>query len=259
MEVIFLGTGTSQGLPLIADPNTALDLKNPRNWRTRSSIHVTLGAYHLQIDAAPEFRLQCLREDIAQVDTFILTHGHSDHLMGMDDLRRFCDLLGGALPVYASAAEGLPRIETVFYYALQQKDRPIGYPFFKTNPMPASLTVPGGCVHSTLLPHGKIEVLGLVFEEAMSGKRVAYYSDCHEVPPGAKALAAGVDVLIIDGLRHKPHSTHMTVAAAIAVAEEVKAKATYLTHLGVCMDHEKESAKLPAGVYLAYDGLRLTI
>ena len=171
MEVIFLGTGTSQGVPMIAQPESDCDFDNPKNWRTRTSIHVEMGGHHIQVDAAPEFRMQCINNGIGQIDTFILTHGHADHVLGMDDLRRFCYLNGGtALPVYSSE-EGLARVEAIFPYAMSDKPITKGYPAFETRLMPKELELPGGTVESVMLPHGKIEVLGLVFTEAETGKK----------------------------------------------------------------------------------------
>ena len=110
MEVIFLGTGTSQGVPMIACGCAVCRSEDPRNRRTRTSIHVVMDGLHVQVDAAPEFRLQCLQNKIPAVDSFILTHGHADHVLGMDDLRRFCDLRGGeALPVHTTT-EGAARL-----------------------------------------------------------------------------------------------------------------------------------------------------
>src|SRR5262245_7944085 len=110
MEVIFLGSGTSQGVPMIACDCEVCTSIDPRNHRTRSSIHVVMDGLHVQVDASPEFRLQCLREKVEQLDFFILTHGHADHVIGMDDLRRFCDLKGGnAIDVYTTE-EGMARI-----------------------------------------------------------------------------------------------------------------------------------------------------
>src|SRR5512133_285878 len=118
MEVIFLGTGTSQGVPMIACDCAVCTSTDPRNRRTRASIHVVMDGFHVQVDASPEFRLQCLREGVARLDLFILTHGHADHVAGMDDLRRFCDLLGGlALPVYTTQ-EGMGRVAAMFPYAM---------------------------------------------------------------------------------------------------------------------------------------------
>ena len=106
---------------MIAHPKDGCDLDNPKNWRTRCSIHVEMGGQYLQVDASPEFRLQCVNNGITEVDTFILTHPHADHILGMDDLRRFCDLKGGvALPVYSSPA-GLARIKEIFPYAIMDK------------------------------------------------------------------------------------------------------------------------------------------
>lgn len=258
MDIIFLGTGTSQGVPLIAQPDGFCDLADPRNWRTRSSVHVILGGHHLQIDAAPEFRMQCLQNDIRRVDSFILTHGHADHVLGMDDLRRFCDLSGGqALPVY-STREGLERVKTIFPYAI--RDRPVvkGYPAFSLRPMPPTLELPGGAVHSVLLPHGPVDVLGLLFQER-SGARFAYFTDCAIVTPEAIEMAHGADVVVLDGLRYLPHPSHMNVDMALQVAEQIAGKKTYLIHMTCNIDHAELSARLPAGVLLSYDGLRCSI
>lgn len=258
MKIYFMGTGTSQGVPLIAHENPLLDLQDARNWRTRSSIHVDFDGYHVQVDASPEFRIQCLRENIQRVDSFILTHGHADHIVGMDDLRRFCDILGNAMPVYATKAEGIPRIEAVFPYALNKKKVQKGYPVFDVNLMPEVLEVPNGKIYSTPLPHGKIQVLGLIFVDHQ-GKRVAYYCDCHAVPPQAKELAFKADVLIIDGLRHEPHATHLTVKEAVEIGQELQVGHTYLTHIGATIDHQRESALLPKNASLSYDGLVLSL
>jgi phosphoribosyl 1,2-cyclic phosphate phosphodiesterase len=259
MEVIFMGTGTSQGVPMIACHCEVCTSGDPRNQRTRSSIHVVMDGLHVQVDAAPEFRLQCLREKIEQMDFFILTHGHADHLAGMDDLRRFCDLLGGtALTVYTTT-EGLARVRSVFPYAIAEKPVAKGYAAFKLLEMPAVLELPQGTIRSTLLPHGSINSLGLVFEERSSGKKFAYYNDCKSVPPQAVDLAKGAQVVVLDGLRPDSHPTHMNIAEACAVALEIGAPLSYLTHLTHLIEHSEWSAKIPAGVQLAYDGLRLKV
>jgi phosphoribosyl 1,2-cyclic phosphate phosphodiesterase len=259
MEVIFLGTGTSQGVPMIACPCAVCNSTDPRNHRTRASIHVVMDGLHVQVDAAPEFRLQCLREKITQLDLFILTHGHADHVVGMDDLRRFCDLIGGqALTVY-STEEGMARVRSIYPYAVA--DRPVakGYAAFKLNPMPARLELPQGSIESTPLPHGSIGSLGLVFTERSSGKRFAYYTDCKTVPDAAKALARGADAIVLDGLRPLPHPSHMSIEEAVAVARELNSPRTFLTHLTHLNDHAELTAALPPGVTPAFDGLRLQL
>lgn len=259
MEVVFLGTGTSQGVPMIACDCAVCTSPDPRNRRTRSSIHVTMGDLHVQVDATPEFRLQCVRENIRQLDVFILTHGHADHVTGMDDLRRFCDLIGGeALTVYTTD-EGMSRVLSIFPYAIAERPVSKGYAAFKLLEMPPALEFPQGTIRSTLLPHGGVNTLGLVFEEKRSGKKFVYYNDCKRLPREAVALAKGADVVVLDGLRPAPHPTHMNIAEACAAAAEIGAPLSYLTHLTHAIDHGPFEATLPAGVKLAYDGLRVRL
>ena len=259
MELIFLGTGTSQGVPMIACECTVCRSPDPRNRRSRASVHVEMDGLHVQVDASPEFRLQCLREDIRQLDLFILTHGHADHVVGMDDLRRFCDLRDGtALTVYGTE-EGLGRVAAIYPYALGERPRARGYAAFRLTPMPARLELPQGTIDATLLPHGGINTLGLVFTERSSGRRLAYYTDCKTVPPEAVALARGADVLVLDGLRPLPHPSHLSLEEAVEVAREIGARRTLLTHLTHLSDHATLAASLPEGVAPAHDGLRITL
>ncbi len=258
MEVIFLGTGTSHGIPMIACDCAVCTSTDPRNQRTRSSVHVIMDGLHVQVDAAPEFRLQCVRERINHIDLFILTHGHADHVVGMDDLRRFCDARDQALPVYSSD-EGMARVLAIYPYAIL--DRPVmkGYAAFRLNEMPAKLTFPQGTIESTLLPHGGVNTLGLVFTEASSGRRFAYYTDCKRVPAEAVELARHADVVVLDGLRPQEHPTHMSINEALAAAATLKGGQTFLTHMAHTVDHATVEATLPAGVKLAYDGLRVRL
>lgn len=259
MEVIVLGSGTSQGVPMIGCPCAVCHSPDPRNRRTRTSIHVVMDGLHVQVDAAPEFRLQCLAQDITQVDLFILSHGHSDHIVGMDDLRRFCDMRGGAaLPVYTNP-DGQDRIRAVFPYAVLDRARVRGYPAFQLHLLPAVLDLPQGTIQSTLLPHGSLETLGLVFTERSSGRRFAYYTDCKALTPEAVRLARGADALIIDGLRPLPHPSHLSIEEAIAAARDLGVQRAWLTHLTHLSDHAETEAALPPGTLLAYDGLRIRL
>ena len=259
MEVIFLGTGTSQGVPMIACDCAVCTSTDPRNQRTRASVHVVMDGLHVQVDAAPEFRVQCLREKIQQLDLFILTHGHADHIAGMDDLRRFCDLHGGtALTVYTTE-EGMTRTRAMYPYAMNERPVSKGYAAFKLVAMPPEFDLPQGTIHSTPLPHGGVDSLGLVFTERSSGKKFVYYTDCKSVPPAAVALARGADAVVLDGLRPKPHPSHMSINEAVAAARDIAAPQTWLTHLTHLSDHATLAASLPDGVQPAYDGLRLTI
>ncbi len=258
MEVIFLGTGTSQGVPMIGCNCAVCVSTDPRNSRTRTSIHVVMDGLRVQVDASPEFRLQCVREKINHLDVFILTHGHADHLAGMDDLRRFCDHGARAITVYTTG-EGKGRVAAMFPYAIGDRPASKGYPAFKLADLPPVLEFPQGRIHSTLLPHGPVSTLGLVFEEKSSGKKFAYYSDCKGVPPAAVALAKDAAAVCLDGLRPDPHPTHMSISEACVVAAEIACPATYLTHMTHSVEHAEWSTKLPRGVQLAYDGLRLRL
>lgn len=259
MEVIFLGTGTSQGVPMIACECPVCTSNDPRNARTRASIHVVMDGLHVQVDAAPELRLQCLRERIQAMDLFILTHGHADHIAGMDDLRRFCDLLGGtALTVY-STEEGMGRVLAIYPYAMAERPISRGYAAFKLLAMPPMLDLPQGTIHSTLLPHGGLNTLGLVFTEKSTGARLAYYTDCKRVPREAVELAHGADALVLDGLRPQPHPSHLSIDEAVAVAAEIGARQTWLTHLTHLSDHATVARSLPPTIAPAYDGLRLKL
>jgi phosphoribosyl 1,2-cyclic phosphate phosphodiesterase len=259
MEAVFLGTGTSQGVPLIACDCAVCRSTDPRNKRTRASIHVVMDGLHVQVDASPEFRLQCVRENIRQLDVFILTHGHADHIAGMDDLRRFCDLIGGnALNVY-STDEGMGRVLSMYPYAMSEKPISKGYAAFRLVEMPPVMELPQGTIQSTLLPHGGVNTLGLVFTERSTGTKFVYYTDCKRVPREAMELAKGAAGVVLDGLRPEPHPSHMSISEAVAVAKEIGAPRTWLTHLTHLNDHAELATSLPPGIEPAFDGLRIKL
>lgn len=260
MEIIVLGSGTSHGVPMIACDCAVCRSADPRDTRTRASVHVIMNGLRIQIDATPEFRVQVLRESIPSIDLFILTHGHADHILGMDDLRRYCDLRSdGTLPVYCRE-EGEERIRAIYPYALKPPGTaPDGYARFDLRRLPARLELPEGVIESTLLPHGRIDTLGLVFTEAGTGRRFAYYTDCKTVPPAARELARGVDLLLLDGLRPSPHPTHLSIPEALAVAEDISPKKIYLTHLSHAVAHRHEELHLSNRAMFAYDGLRFLL
>jgi phosphoribosyl 1,2-cyclic phosphate phosphodiesterase len=259
MELIFLGTGTSHGVPMIGCHCGVCRSADPRNQRGRSSVHVVMDGLHVQVDAAPEFRLQCVREDLGRIDHFILTHEHADHMAGMDDLRRFCDFKGGeAMDVFSTPA-GLQRMRDVFPYAIMDKPVSRSYVAFRLHQMPERLELPQGVIESTLLPHGRVQTLGLVFTERSSGRKLAYFTDCKTVTARGVELARGADLVVLDGLRPQDHPTHMTISEAVAMAALIGAPSNYLTHLTHHVDHGPIEASLPEGVRLAYDGLRVRL
>jgi len=258
MKITFMGTGTSQGVPVIGGSKTAIDLTNPKNWRTRASAHIEIAGKHVQIDAAPEFRLQCLKNDIDWIDLFILTHGHADHIVGMDDLRRFCDRLeDNILPVYSNLY-GIERIKAMFPYALGSRPTEKGYPCFKVSEMPSEIELGGGAkVRAVSLPHGPVETLGLIFEER--GKKLAYFTDCKLITPEAAELARGADVLVIDALRPKVHPSHLCVEEAIEYSRALNAQTAYFTHTTTHIDYGVWEPNLPSPCHIAYDGLTIEL
>lgn len=264
MEITLLGTGTSQGVPLIplhrADANRDLDLNEPKNWRNRSCAHVVSDGEHIQIDAGQEFRISCLKFGVPAVDCVFLTHEHADHILGIDDLRRFCDMRNGeAIPLWTTRA-GKQRVKEIYPYAIRKCSKQ-GYVALEPKVAKEDFRLAGGTrVRTTLLPHGPHFIsLGIVFEEKSTGARFAYYTDCNVVPDEAVELARGVDVLVIDALRHNKHPTHLSFDEAIAAAQKIGAKRTFFTHMTCHIDYVRDSAKLPPNIFLGYDGLRITI
>ena len=255
LTITFLGTGTSQGVPIIGCDCEVCTSADPRDKRLRASIHVETPESAWVVDTGPDFRTQALRENIRRLDAVVYTHSHTDHIMGFDDLRPFCH--GGFdIPIYASA-ETMGDLERVFYFAFNGENRWPGY----VRPLPHVVDGEFSLGGTTITPlpvlHGRARVNGYLFSR--DGVRLAaYLSDCKVVPPAVIERIAGVRHLIVDALRNEPHPTHMNVAEALELSKIVAPERTWFTHLSHDMSHAKVEAALPENVRVAFDGLKIS-
>lgn len=255
-DMIFLGTGTSHGIPMVGCECAVCTSSNPKNRRTRSSVILGCPQGNLLIDTAPELRLQMVREGIRSADAILFTHHHVDHLFGLDDTRRFPKFNGGGpTPVFCSE-EVCDEIHLRFSYIfdpLALRFPAGGVPKLDIHVVEPNVEfdVLGARVLPLLLHHGIFRILGF---------RVgnwAYCTDVKAIPPESMHHLAGLDTLIIGCLRFKPHPAHMGLDEALAVLDTLRPKRAFFTHCTHDFEHEAVNAMLPENVRLAYDGLYL--
>ncbi|MCP4849829.1 MAG: MBL fold metallo-hydrolase [Verrucomicrobiaceae bacterium] len=253
----FLGTGTSVGVPMIGCACETCSSEDPRDQRLRCSILVETPELCLLVDAGPDLRQQCLREGISRLDGVLITHPHADHVMGLDDLRRFTAGRDDTLRVFARAS-CLSALEKMFFYVFNGQNRYPGY--FKPDPcvLEKQLNIGDLEVVPIGVEHGNVECVGFLFRYAGSSV-LAYLPDCKHIPQAAMEALRGVDCLVIDALRQRPHPTHMSIDEAVAISAELSPGETWLTHLSHDVLHAREQETLPAGVNIAHDGLKLSL
>jgi phosphoribosyl 1,2-cyclic phosphate phosphodiesterase len=253
-RVIVLGSGTSHGVPMIGCTCAVCRSDDPRDRRTRPSIAVVVeGGPSILVDTSTDLRHQALTHGLTRVDAILYTHSHADHIMGLDDVRRFNVMQDGAIPAYADERTATDLQRSFSYVFSRPSEQGGGIPQISLTTVNGPFQVGAVRVQTVPIFHGARPILGFRFGTG------AYLTDCNRIADDAWPLLEGLDVLILDALRHRPHPTHFTVAEALQVVERVRPRRTFLTHICHDLPHAATNAALPAGVELAYDGLALTI
>lgn len=255
MKFTFLGTGTSQGIPVIGCGCSACISEDPHDNRTRASILVETAHSTVLVDCGPDFRQHMLREHVSRVDAVFITHEHNDHIIGLDDLRPFIFSSGQAMKIYAEPRI-LAEIRTRFAYAFTHHAYP-GAPSFELIAISSQqeIEVEDIKMKAVRAMHGSLPILGFVIAD-----KIAYFTDTNYIPQETMNIISGIPVLIIDMLRKKPHHSHNHMDSAVALSRLVGADRTYFIHMSHVLGPTRLwSQWLPENIYASYDGLSLEI
>jgi phosphoribosyl 1,2-cyclic phosphate phosphodiesterase len=261
MRVTVLGSGTSHGVPAIGCDCAVCTSTDPKDRRTRPSILIetapnggrsyTRDVQSILVDTSTDLREQALVRNIRRVDAILFTHAHADHVFGLDDVRRFNQMQRAPLPCYADPGTAAS-LRRIFAYIFEQPEqRGGGLPQISLFQIGGPFMLGDLEVVPVPVFHGRLPVLGFRIGS------FAYLTDCNRIPDTSWPLLAGVRTLVLDALRHRPHSTHFSVSEAVDVVARIGAERAYFTHICHDLPHAATCAQLPAGVELAYDGLVL--
>lgn len=245
LRVTMLGSGTSTGIPVIGCACPVCTSGNPRNKRLRPGLKLETERGIVLVDTPTDLRQQALRFGLPRVDAIVFTHSHADHIFGLDDVRIFNFRQGGAIPCYGSA-ETLRAIRRAFAYVFEPGQEGGGKPQLDLIEVREPFETLGLRFVPVPVWHGEMEVFGY----RIGG--FAYVTDCNQIPEASLRRLEGVEILVLDALRHRPHSTHFSVEEALEVAAAIGAPRTILTHMAHEVDHDDP---LPPGVEFGYDGL----
>ena len=253
MKITFLGTGTSQGIPMIANNDPVCLSSDSKDKRLRSSVMISWNSVNYIIDCGPDFRQQMLRENVQSIEGVLFTHEHSDHTAGIDDLRPFC-YKKGEIPIYATQRV-LDNLKLRFAYVFETENRYAGAPKLEQNLIDnSSFDLHGINVIPVEVIHGKLPITAYRFNN------IAYITDLKTISDSEKQKLQNLDVLIVNALRIEEHPTHLNLEEALAFVEELKPKRTYFTHISHKLGFHKEVEKLlPENVFLSYDGLQIQV
>ncbi len=257
LRVTFLGTGTSVGIPVITCSCDVCTSSDPRNARLRASILLEWpdasrpdGTATVLVDTATDLRQQALRAGLQRIDAVVYTHAHADHILGLDELRIYNFVHRREIPLYGSA-ETLGAVQRMFGYAFDPDA--IAVPRLLPIPVEGSIEILGQRLQAIPVQHGPATTLAL----RIGG--FAYATDCNGIDAQAAARLEGLDVLVIDALRSKPHRSHFSLEQALAQIERLSPARAYLTHLSHDLEHAAVERSLPPHVLVAYDGLTLEL
>jgi len=229
---------------------------DPRDSRTRPSIVVQYDGHTILIDTSPELRIQSIASKIDRIDAVVYTHAHADHIFGLDDVRRFNTIMQGPLPLYAQV-EHMRTLQNAFPYAFNRVPQDLALGMYRPELQPILIEGPFEICGRQWTPvpmiHGRFEVLGFRIGN------FAYCTDCHIIPDRSLALLEGLDTLIIDGLRPRPHPTHLSFEEAQTMIARIAPKRAYFTHIAHDMKHVDIESTLPPHIRAAYDGMKIDI
>lgn len=254
MELLFLGTGTSSGVPMIGCHCAVCTSNDPRDKRMRPSVLISYGQTRVLVDTTPELRLQCVAHQIDMIDAVVFTHAHADHIMGLDDLRRFNALKLGPLDVWADRATHAA-LTRCFGYAFREPEAEMKVfrPHLDARIIEGPFEIGGATWRPIPMFHGDMPVLGFRIGS------LAYCTDVSRIPDDSFELLKDLDVLVLDALQHKKHATHFSVQEALEAAGRIGAGRTFFTHIAHGLAHEATNETFPANIRLAYDGLRIAV
>lgn len=252
-SILVLGSGTSTGVPMVGCRCKVCTSPDPHDKRLRPSVLLRLGEKRILIDTGPDFRYQALRYGIEWIDAVLYTHSHADHILGLDDLRPFNFMQRGEIPIYASAP-AMDAIVHTFHYVFENKASESSRPRLRPHIFQDEPIFPAGVeVLPVPVCHGKSTIYGFRFGDC------AYFTDHSDIPAESMEKLHGLDVLFLDALRYNPHPTHSTIEQSLKTVETLKPRRAYFTHVSHDVLHEAVQSRLPANVYVAYDGLEIPI
>ncbi len=252
MKITFLGTGTSQGIPVIGCDCDVCKSEDVRDQRLRTSIMIETDSTCVVIDSGPDFRQQMLRENVKRVDAILFTHSHKDHIAGLDDIRAFNYFLGKPMDIFATE-EVQQVIRSEYFYAFDLNNTYPGIPKFRIHNIDLKPFTIGDLSFIPIeVLHHKMPVLGFRFND------FTYITDANYISAAEKEKIQGSRSMVLNALRKERHISHFNLAEAVALAEEIKAKNTYFTHISHQLGlHQIVSKSLPENIALAFDGLKI--